>query len=55
MYDKLFGNYLLNKGTLSNDALQKILKEQQNVRVKIGTLAIQKGLMTGSQIGRAHV
>lgn len=50
MYDKLFGNYLLNKGTLSNETLQKILREQQNVRVRIGTLAITKGLMTGSQV-----
>jgi hypothetical protein len=50
VYDKFFGNYLLNKGILSKEALQKSLKKQQNARVKMGMLAMKQGLITGSQV-----
>lgn len=50
MYDKFFGNYLLNKGILPKEALRKALKKQQNARVKMGMLAMKQGLITGSQV-----
>lgn len=50
MYDKYFGHFLLNKGTLTADILKELLAAQQNVRVKLGMLAIKQGLMTGKQV-----
>jgi hypothetical protein len=50
MYDKYFGSYLLDKGVLTSSALSEILNEQQNIRVKLGMLAMKQGLMTGSQV-----
>ncbi len=50
MYDKFFGSYLLNKKVLTNDQLKEILQHMQNVRIKIGTLAMKERWMNGSQV-----
>lgn len=50
MYDKFFGSFLLNKNALSKEELKHILAHMQDVRIKIGTLAISEGLMKGTQV-----
>ncbi|NLI69706.1 MAG: hypothetical protein GX364_02420 [Firmicutes bacterium] len=50
MYDKFFGSFLLNKKSLSKEELRNILAHMQDVRIKIGTLAMSEGLMKGTQV-----
>ncbi|MGM0379667.1 MAG: hypothetical protein ACQEQE_07960 [Bacillota bacterium] len=50
MFAEFFGNYLLNKGIVNTDDLQKALDEKAKVRLKIGTIAINKGYMTPKQV-----
>ncbi len=50
MFDKFFGIYLLNKKLISNEDMQKILHHMKSTHIKIGTLAIKEGLMTGTQV-----
>lgn len=50
MYDKFFGSFLLNKGVFTATDLKTLLMEQQNIRVKMGMLAMKQGYMNGSQV-----
>lgn len=54
MFNKYFGNYLLEQKIITKEQLKEVLLEQKNVRVKLGVLAIDLGYMTGAQVGRVH-
>lgn len=54
MFTQFFGNYLLNGGLVTREALSEALKNQKNTRMKLGVLAINAGLMTAAQVEAAH-
>lgn len=54
MFNKYFGNYLLAKKHLTNDQLREVLAQQEKVRVKLGILAIDAGIMDAIQVTEIH-
>jgi hypothetical protein len=50
MFSKYFGNFLLNKGIITNQQLKEVFLEEKNSHVKLGILALNKGFMTLEQI-----
>ncbi|MDR5659762.1 chemotaxis protein CheX [Serpentinicella sp. ANB-PHB4] len=54
MLHQYFGNYLLNNGFISAEALNKVLNQNRSTRVKLGVLAINKDLMTSEQVRQVH-
>ncbi len=54
MFTQLFGHFLLNKGVITADQLREALEAKNNVRVKLGALAIDAGLMTAAQVDKVH-
>ncbi|WP_029231952.1 chemotaxis protein CheX [Butyrivibrio sp. VCB2006] len=49
MLDRLLGNYMLEKGLLTKQQLQKAYSIQENNRVKLGVIAVSEKLMTIAQ------
>ncbi len=49
MFSQLFGKYLVDHEVISQDTLTDILKEQNNARVKLGTIAVADGMLTEKQ------
>lgn len=45
----LLGNYLVESGRLTEEQLQKAIAKQNEVRVKMGLLAVAEGMMTSEQ------
>lgn len=54
MFSEFFGHYLLNKGIITADELSTVLSAKDNVRLKIGVLAINDGVMTSEQVTEIH-
>lgn len=54
MLSQYFGNFLLNKGYISRDALNEVLSTEKKTRIKLGVLAINSGLMTAVQVEDVH-
>lgn len=50
MFAQFFGNYLLNQKKVSREDLIKAISSLKNSRIKLGTLAMHKGLMTAEEI-----
>lgn len=50
MFSEFFGNYLLNKGLVNGESLKELLSVKEDVRMKLGVLAINAGYMTAKQI-----
>lgn len=50
MFSQYFGNYLLNKGTLTAQQLGKALEYSQSTQVKLGVMAMNAGLMNAGQV-----
>lgn len=45
----LLGNYLVESGRLTDEQLQKAIAKQNEVRVKMGLIAVAEGMMTSEQ------
>ncbi len=50
MYDKFFGNFLLNQGVLTAEQVKNVLDLMDRTKVRVGTMAIKRGLLTGDQV-----
>ena len=46
MVSSIVGNYLVEKGALTNEQLCTVMDEQRKARVKLGLIAVAEGLMT---------
>ena len=55
MFTQFFGNFLLSEGIINSDQLLEILKIQNDVKVKMGTLAMYEGLMIASEVEKIHI
>lgn len=55
MFTQFFGNFLLKKGIIDKEQLLDILKNQSNVKIKLGTLAMCEGYMTASEVEKIHI
>lgn len=55
MYSQYFGHFLLAKGYINGDQLQEALNFEKDVRVKLGTLAMNAGFMLLEQIEKVHI
>ena len=45
-----FGEFLVNKGAITRDALSRLLATQRMVREKIGTIAVREGLLEEEEL-----
>ncbi len=54
MFTQLFGHFLLNKNIITAEQLKAALEEKNNIRVKIGAMAIDAGYMTAEQVDAVH-
>ena len=50
MYTQFFGNYLLERGVVTQEQLFAAMQKQSNTRMKLGTLAIHAGYMTAVEV-----
>lgn len=55
MFTQFFGNFLLKKGVIDAEQLLAILQNQNNVKIKLGTLAMCEGYMTASEVEKIHI
>ena len=46
MFSQLVGNYFVQKGILSKEIVEEILKEQNEARVKLGIIAVTEKMLT---------
>ena len=49
MFSQLVGKYFADKGILSAEVVEEILKEQNEARVKLGTIAVAEKMLTEKQ------
>ena len=49
MVEYIFGNYLVNNERITKEQLGQIVEKQNSVRVKLGLIAVEKGLLTVDQ------
>ena len=49
MIEYLLGNFMVNTGIITGDALKRVLDIQDKARMKIGVLAVMEGYMTTAQ------
>ena len=54
MFSAFFGNYLLNENIVTRKQLDKALAHQDRTRLKLGTLAIDAGYMTATEVEELH-
>lgn len=54
MFSAFFGHYLLNKGVVSSEELNKVLNAQKQIRLKLGVLAVNSEYMTVAQVEEVH-
>jgi len=54
MFNQHFGQYLLNHQKITAKQLIEVMDYERSVRVKLGVLAINAGLMTGAQVETVH-
>lgn len=50
MFCQLFGKYLLEKEAINDFDYRTLIDEQMSVRVRLGTIAVEDGLMTEEQV-----
>lgn len=53
-FNQYFGNYLLEKKILKPEELSMVTEKRKSVKVKLGVLAIDSGLMNAAQVNRIH-
>ena len=49
MVEYILGNYLIEKGKITKDDFAKILRKQDEVRVRLGLIAVTEGMLTAEQ------
>jgi len=49
MFGQLFGKYLVEKGTITNEDYKELIQKQLSTRAKLGTIAVAEGLLTEKQ------
>lgn len=49
MVEYILGNYLVELGKLTKEDLKRVIEKQDEVRVKMGLLAVSEGMMTAEQ------
>ena len=49
MINRLFGNYLVEAGKITQAQLDEVIETQKKVRVKLGLIAVAEKLMTPEQ------
>lgn len=54
MFGRIFGEFLLEQGLISEDKLREALEYQQNVRVKMGLIAVSEKLLSTEQAERIN-
>lgn len=54
MFTQFFGNYLINEEIITTQQLIEALSKKNETKVKLGTLAINKGYMTVDQVEKIH-
>lgn len=54
MFSAFFGHYLLNEGVVTTRQLSKTLELQDQVRLKLGVIAINDGFLTAEQVEAIH-
>ncbi len=54
MFSAFFGNYLLNKGVVTSEQLNKVFNTQKRTRLKLGVLAINSKFMTAANVNHVH-
>ncbi len=54
MISNIIGNYLLDKGLITQEQLKDLLNEQQKVRVKLGLIAVAEGLMMQEEADKVN-
>lgn len=54
MFSAFFGHYLLNKGIVSKEELNKVFSSQKKIRLQLGVLAINSHYMTATQVEEVH-
>ncbi len=50
MYSQFFGNYLLHKNMVTQEQILKAMTRLTKSRIKLGTLALQEGLMSAKEV-----
>lgn len=54
MFTMLFGNYLLNKGYISNQQLKEILSKVETSRPRLGVIALSLGYLKPEDVEKIH-
>ena len=49
MFDQIFGNYLVNAGSITKEKINEVLECESKVRVKLGLIAVAEKLITSEQ------
>lgn len=50
MYAQFFGSYLLSREAATPEQMKEAIAKLSNARIKLGTLAMHKGLMTAEEV-----
>ena len=50
MYTQFLGNYLLQKGIVTQEQLFDAMARLSQTHIKLGTIAIHEGLMTANEV-----
>lgn len=53
-FNQYFGNYLVEKKILKPEELSMVTEKRKSIKVKLGVLAIDSGLMNAAQVNRIH-
>ena len=53
-FNQYFGNYLVEKKIIKPEELSMVTERRRSVKVKLGVLAIDSGLMNAAQVNRIH-
>lgn len=54
MFDRILGNFLVEKGSLSQEQLTQVWEAQEESRVRLGVIAISEQLMTIEQVDEVN-
>ena len=54
MVASIVGNYLVAKDLITSEQITDVFKEQSNVRVKLGLIAVAEGLMSQEEADRVN-
>ena len=49
MFEQFFGNYLVGRGKLSKEELNRVIQKQKETRAKLGLIAVAEKLLTAQE------